>query len=105
MSTGQKLTAAGSYMAGQGLAKASQAVTSGVARTAVAAMPKVSPPRVDARSARVDYTPPKRVAPKVQPHQDASSVFGRIKNVTGVSAVEKALDTAAPKPKRNTRGW
>lgn len=52
---------------------------------------------------------PDRVAPKVQPHQDAGSIFSRaigaVKSTFGVDKVEKALDSATPKPKRNTRGW
>lgn len=62
--------------------------------------------KASAAKARPKVTPTSnRIAPKVQPHQEASSLFGKFKKAIGVTAVEKALDTAAPKPKRNTRGW
>lgn len=68
---------------------------------ASAARAKVTRPKAPAA--------PERVAPKVQPHQDAGSVFSRaigaVKSTFGVDRVEKALDSATPKPKRNTRGW
>jgi hypothetical protein len=50
-------------------------------------------------------TMPAPVAPKVQPNQYASSIFGAVKGLMGKKAtVEEAL---APKtaPARNTRGW
>ena len=42
-------------------------------------------------SARVEYSPPKPIAPKVKPNQDASSVFGGMRNK--YKNVLSALDT------------
>ena len=50
-------------------------------------------------------TMPAPVAPKVQPNQYASSIFGAFKGLMGKKAtVEKAL-TPKTAPARNTRGW
>jgi hypothetical protein len=77
--------------------KANQASAASQRASAAPQKPAMAPGQAD------------RVAPKVQPHQDASSIFSRgmdkIKQATGVAAVEKALNSAVPKPKRNTRGW
>ena len=99
MSASQTAAVVGGYGAGQAMGRASKAVAGGAAKAAVAVTPR--PP------ARLEYTPPKakptaeRVAPKVKPNEDASSVFGAYRGMKAARAsVLGALDAPNRKKKK-----